>query len=84
MATPKEIFLETLKADGKPERQLVQYEALAVQIPDPVFLYVGNGSRPGATVKNQWGVTILFPESNLQQCCSQQQSCSLLVLVLSV
>ena len=64
MATPKEIFLETLKADGKPERQLVQYEALAVQIPDPVFLYVGNGSRPGATVKNQWGVTILFPEGD--------------------
>ena len=64
MATPKEIFLETLKPDGKPERQLVQYEALAVQIPDPVFLYVGNGSRPGATVKNQWGVTILFPEGD--------------------
>ena len=64
MATAKEIFLETLKPDGKPERQLVQYEALAVQIPDPVFLYVGNGSRPGVTVKNQWGVTILFPEGD--------------------
>ena len=64
MATAKEIFLETLKPDGRPERQLAQYEALAVQIPDPVFLYVGNGSRPGTTVKNQWGVTILFPEGD--------------------
>ena len=64
MATAKEIFLETLKPDGRPERQLAQYEALAVQIPDPVFLYVGNGSRPGATVKNQWGVIILFPEGD--------------------
>ena len=64
MATAKEIFLETLKPDGKPERQLVQYEALAVQIPDPVFLYVGGGSRPGVTVKNRWGVTILFPEGD--------------------
>jgi len=60
----KEIFLELLKPDGKPERQLVQYEALAVQIPDPVFLYLREGSRPGVTVKDKWGVTILFPEGD--------------------
>ena len=64
MATAKEIFLETLKPDGKPERQLVQYEALAVQIPDPVFLYLREGSRPGVTIKDKWGVTILFPEGD--------------------
>lgn len=62
MATPKEIFLELLKPDGKPERQLVQYEALAVQIPDPVFLYIREGSRPGTTTVDKWGTTILFPE----------------------
>ena len=64
MATPKEIFLELLKQDGKPERALVQYEALAVQIPDPVFLYLREGSRPGVTIKDKWGVTILFPEGD--------------------
>ena len=64
MATPKEIFLETLKPDGKPERQLMQYEALTVQLPDPIIMYVGGGSRPGVTVKNRWGVTILFPEGD--------------------
>ena len=64
MATPKEIFLETLKPDGKPERQLMQYEALTVQLPDPIIMYVGGGSRPGVTVKNQWGVTIMFPEGD--------------------
>ena len=64
MATAKEIFLETLKPDGKPERQLVQYEALAVHIPDPVFLYLREGSRPGVTIKDKWGVTILFPEGD--------------------
>ena len=45
----KELFLETLKPEGKPERALVQYEALAVQIPDPVILYMREGSRPGTT-----------------------------------
>ena len=28
MSTPKEIFLELIKPDGQPERQLRQYEAL--------------------------------------------------------
>ena len=64
MATPKELFLELLKPDGKPERQLVQYEALAVQIPDPIFLYIREGSRPGVTIRDKWGTTILFPEGD--------------------
>ena len=29
--TAKEIFLELLKPDGKPERQLIQYEALQME-----------------------------------------------------
>ena len=30
MSTPKEIFLELLRPDGQPERQLRQYEALSM------------------------------------------------------
>ena len=30
MSTPKEIFLELLRPDGQPERQLRQYEALSL------------------------------------------------------
>jgi len=60
----KEIFQALLKPDGKPVRQLVQYEAFAVQIPDPIFLYLREGSRPGVTIKDRWGVTILFPEGD--------------------
>ena len=65
----KELFLETLKPEGKPERALVQYEALAVQIPDPVILYMREGSRPGTTIKDKWGVTILFPEGDPGPTC---------------
>ena len=32
MQSPKEIFLELLKPDGKPERQLKQYEALTMAL----------------------------------------------------
>ena len=39
----KEIFLELLKPDGKPERQLVQYEALNLWLADPVNGYLMNG-----------------------------------------
>ena len=36
--TPKQLFLEMLKPDGKPERQLVQYEALSFIMPDPILI----------------------------------------------
>ena len=62
MATPKEIFLELLKPDGKPERQLVQYEALQMILPDPVMIYLSGHRRPGTTSVDRWGTTILFPE----------------------
>ena len=64
MATAKEIFLETLKVDGKPERQLVQYEALHVMLPDPVMLYVRDGCVPGATHPDKWGTIIAWPEGD--------------------
>ena len=57
----KEIFLELLKPDGKPERQLVQYEALNLWLMDPVNGYLMNGRYPGTTGKDRWGVTISWP-----------------------
>ena len=62
MATPKELFLELLKPEGKPERQLVQYEALSMIFPDPAGMYLMEGCFPGSTSVNKWGVTVLFPE----------------------
>ena len=35
VSTPKEIFLELIKPDGQPERQLCQYEALHMCLTDP-------------------------------------------------
>ena len=64
MATAKEIFLETLKPDGKPERQLVQYEAIQMVLPDPVMLYVRDGCVPGATHPDKWGTVIAWPEGD--------------------
>ena len=48
----KEIFLEMLKPDGKPERQLVQYEALNLYLGDPVNAYLRAGRHPGVTAKD--------------------------------
>ncbi len=39
--TPKEIFLELLKKEGRPERLLNQYEALQMALGDPVSRYLG-------------------------------------------
>ncbi len=64
MATAKEIFLETMKVDGKPQRQLVQYEAIHVMLPDPVMLYVRDGCVPGATHPDKWGTVIAWPEGD--------------------
>ena len=60
--TPKEIFLELLKPDGRPERQLKQYEALYMALGDPVGRYMRGTRIPGATTKDLWGTTIMFPE----------------------
>ena len=59
--TAKEIFLEMLKPDGKPERLLDQYEALCLWLFDPVNGYLMNGRAPGMTRKDRWGVTISWP-----------------------
>lgn len=62
MVTPKELFLELLKPEGKAERQLIQYEALEFALPDPIMLYLGANRRPGVTAPDRWGTTIMFAE----------------------
>ncbi len=59
--TAKEIFLELLKPDGKPERQLVQYEALQMALGDPIGGYLHMGRMPGATITDRWGTVIDWP-----------------------
>ena len=59
--TPKEIFLELLKPDGHPERQLKQYEALHLVLTDPVNRFLRGNRVPGSVSKDRWGTTIAFP-----------------------
>ena len=60
--TPKEIFLELLKPNGQPERQLRQYEALHLVLTDPINRYLRGNRVKGSVSKDRWGTTILFPE----------------------
>ena len=62
MQTPKEIFLELLKPDGKPERILKQYEALHMCLYDPINAYLRGNRRRGTTSRDRWGTTISFPK----------------------
>ena len=61
MSTPREIFLEMLKPDGRPERILDQYEALARMTGDPINAYLRGNRVRGTTSVDRWGTTILFP-----------------------
>lgn len=60
--TPAEIFLETLRPDGRPPRMLQQYEALGFVFGNPVDQYMRAGRVRGAMYKDRWGVTIVWPE----------------------
>ena len=62
MSTPKEIFLELIRPEGQPERQLRQYEALHMCLTDPCNTYLRGNRRRGTTSVDRWGTTILFPE----------------------
>ena len=62
MSTPKEIFLELIRPDGQPERQLRQYEALHMCLTDPCNTYLRGNRKRGTTSMDRWGTTILFPE----------------------
>lgn len=66
MATAKEIFLETLKVDGKPERLLRQYEGCTFFPPNPANNYVRGNRHPGMEpLKDLFGTTILWPADQI-------------------
>ncbi len=61
MTAPKELFLELIKPNGQPERQLKQYEALHICLDEPIGAYLHEGMLPGTTSIDRWGTTISFP-----------------------
>ncbi len=66
MMTSKELFLETLKKDGKPERLLKQFEGTTFFPPNPANNFVrGNRHRGMEPLKDKFGTTILWPEEQL-------------------
>ena len=62
MSTPREIFLETIRPDGRPERILDQYEALGMVLNDPINTYLRGNRARGVTSVDRWGTTIIWPE----------------------
>lgn len=60
--TPAELFRETIKPDGKPDRLLKQYEGMKFIFGNPVSEYIG-GVKRGETAKDKWGVTKTFEEN---------------------
>lgn len=62
MLTPKQNFLETLKADGKPDRLVNQYQPLVPIMNDPLQKYTRGNRVRGKTSVDRWGTEILFPE----------------------
>jgi corrinoid protein of di/trimethylamine methyltransferase len=60
--TSGEIFKELLKPNGKPERQLKQYEATRILWGDPINTYLRGNRKRGTVSVDRWGTTILFPE----------------------
>ena len=61
MMTPKENFLELLKPNGQPDRQLCQYEALHMCLNDPINTYLRGNRKRGTVSVDRWGTTISFP-----------------------
>lgn len=62
MMTPKELLLETLKRDGKPDRLIRQYEPFVPIMNDPLQKYTRGNRKRGVTSVDKWGTQILFPE----------------------
>ncbi len=58
-----EIFRETIKRNGRPERILKQYEGLEFVFGDPISAKLNGGMKRGTTFINRWGVTIDYPET---------------------
>jgi hypothetical protein len=62
MLTIKQNLLETIKADGKPDRFVNQYEFLSLIFGDPVNMQDGRLIPGGPPARNKWGVYVNFPE----------------------
>lgn len=60
--TGKEIFLETLKKDGKPPRLLRQFEGLEPIMNDPLQGFTRGNRQRGKNTRDRWGTMIAFPE----------------------
>lgn len=54
--------MELLKPDGRPERQLKQYEAIQVIFQEPANGYLRGNRKRGSVSVDRFGTTILFPE----------------------
>ena len=66
MLNPKQNFLETIKADGKPDRLVNQYEATKYFRGCPLVKYVQGERYPGMSpTKDRWGVTFVWPEGDV-------------------
>lgn len=55
MMTPKENFLELLKPNGQPDRQLCQYEALHMCLNDPINTYLRGNRKRGTRQQRPLG-----------------------------
>ncbi|MDY2626891.1 MAG: uroporphyrinogen decarboxylase family protein [Lachnospiraceae bacterium] len=65
MLSIKQNFLETLKADGHPDRLVNAYEATVPVMIDPVQKYTRGNRKKGATTKDRWGTEIAWPEDQM-------------------
>ena len=64
--TAKELFLETIKQDGKPEKLLKQYEGLAFYPPNPASTYIRGARQRGMEpMKDRFGTEILWPADQI-------------------
>jgi hypothetical protein len=62
MLSIKENFLETIKKGGSPDRLVNQWEAVAMIYLDPYFIAQSPQVERGGTGKNDWGITMIWPE----------------------
>lgn len=60
--TPKELFLETIKKDGHPDRLCKQFEALEPVMNDPISTFTRGNRQRGKNTRDRWGTMIYFPE----------------------
>ncbi|MDR1068745.1 MAG: uroporphyrinogen decarboxylase (URO-D) [Clostridiales Family XIII bacterium] len=62
MLSKKENFLETVKKEGAPDRLVDQWEAVELIYADPINIAQMPEVKRGGTGKNNWGMTMIWPE----------------------